>query len=250
MRWRHILAAGDAAPAGLHAIRVARDLAASAGVRCSAVTVLPPGAGEQVPDALAEHEPVVAHGVPGIEIVRVAEETGADLIVLGRTIHGDPDGLRLGSTADQVARRSRVPCLFVPEAQDCFCDHLVALDGTDRGYAVLETAQAFLGLVSGRITVVTVEPAAADGAIPHARSMRVARKLDELGRGEAGRPKIPLTVLRGDPVEAIRGALDAARAGLLVLGARRGGPGGPPVGTGVGRMLLSSAQSAVLTVPL
>lgn len=250
MRWKHVLAAGDPSPAGLHAVRVARDLAGSAGVPVSVVTVLPPGAGEQLPDALAEHDPVVAHGVPGIEIVRVAEASGSDLLVLGRTVHGEPDGMQLGPTADQVARRSRVPCLFVPEAQDCFCDQLVALDGTDRGYAVLETAQAFLGLAPGRITVVTVEPAAAGGAIPHARSMRMAGKLDELGRGQAVRPKVPLTVLRGDPVEAIRGALEATKAGLLVIGARRGGPAGPPITTGVGRMLLYSANSAVLTVPL
>lgn len=251
MEWSHILVAGDASPAGLHAVRVARELARIAGVRCSTVTVLAPGAGERVPEGLAECQPVVAHGVPGIEIVRVAEDLGADLIVLGRTVHGDPDGLRLGLTADLVARRSRVPCLFVPESQDRFCELLAALDGTDRGYAVLETAHAFLALAKGRLTVVTVEPVAEqDGAVPHARSMRVASKLDALGRGRGARLNSALQVLRGDPVEAIRGALEAATAGLLIIGARRGGPGGTPASTGVGRMLLYSAQSAVLTVPL
>ncbi|MBS1240845.1 MAG: hypothetical protein H6R40_272, partial [Gemmatimonadetes bacterium] len=41
MTWAHILAAVDPTPAGLHAVKVARGLAESAGMRLTVMTVLP-----------------------------------------------------------------------------------------------------------------------------------------------------------------------------------------------------------------
>lgn len=251
MHWGHVLAAADDTPAGLHAVRVARELTGAAGLRLSVVTVLPPGT-DRVPTALADSAPLVTHGVPGIEIVRVAEELEADLLVLGRTLHPDADSVRLGPTADQVARRSRVPCLYIPEAQDRFGQHLVALDGTERGYAVFESAREFVRLSGGAMQVVTVEPAGdSDGeALPQARSLRVAGTLDKLVGERRGRRGAALQVLRGEPVRTIRNALKDPASDLLVVGARRGGPGGPPLSTGVGRMLLYTVHCAVLTVPI
>jgi nucleotide-binding universal stress UspA family protein len=226
-------------------------LASAAGLRFSVVTVLPPGA-EAVPADLREFGPLVAHGVPGIEIVRIADELEADLLVLGRTLHAHAESLRLGPTADQVARRSRVPCLFVPEAQDRFGHHLVALDGTERGYSVFESAREFVRLSGGALKVVTVEPAGEgeDHDLPQARSLRVAGTLDRLAGANGGPGGIQLQVLRGEPVRMVRNALKDPASDLLVVGARRGGPGGPPLSSGVGRMLLYTVHCAVLTVPI
>ena len=55
-----------------------------------------------------------AYGLPGIEIGRFAEHVRADLLVLGRKQRSRGQRLLLGDTADAVARRSRIPCLFVP----------------------------------------------------------------------------------------------------------------------------------------
>lgn len=250
MHWGHVLAAADDSPAGLHAVRVARTLAQAAGLRLSVVTVRAADDEEEVPAALREFRPLVARGVPGIEIVRVAEELHADLLVLGRKLYGDPDTLQLGPTADQVARRSQVPCLFVPESQDLFRQHLVALDGTERGYLVLEAAREFVRLSGGTLQAVTVEPAEAASAEPPppGRSLQVAKALARLGMD--GVRKVALRVLHGEPVGVLRDALTHPESDLLVVGARRGGPAGPPVSTGVGRMLLYTAKCAVLTVPL
>jgi len=51
------------------------------------------------------------------EILRVAEETYADLIVMGAHAHGAPGRMFLGSTANQVVRDARCPVLIVRETQ-------------------------------------------------------------------------------------------------------------------------------------
>lgn len=52
-------------------------------------------------------------GDPSEEIIRLAEEAGADLIVLGSRGHGLLVGLLLGSVAQQVLAHARCPVLVV-----------------------------------------------------------------------------------------------------------------------------------------
>jgi nucleotide-binding universal stress UspA family protein len=51
------------------------------------------------------------------EILRVAEETGADLVVLGAHVQGGLGRLFLGSTADRVVRQAPCPVLVVRETR-------------------------------------------------------------------------------------------------------------------------------------
>jgi nucleotide-binding universal stress UspA family protein len=53
-------------------------------------------------------------GRPDVEIVRFAEEYGADLIVMGTHGYGRVKRFLLGSVADQVVRQARCPVLVVP----------------------------------------------------------------------------------------------------------------------------------------
>jgi nucleotide-binding universal stress UspA family protein len=55
----------------------------------------------------------VAHGKPYVQLLRVAAETGADLLVLG--VHGrnSIDRALFGSTTDQVVRRATCAVLTV-----------------------------------------------------------------------------------------------------------------------------------------
>ena len=80
----------------------------------------------------------IAVGVPAIEICRLAERRQADLMVLGRKQRSQLGRLLLGDTADAVARRSTIPCLFVPHDSGPFRQVLVALDGSERGMLVLK----------------------------------------------------------------------------------------------------------------
>jgi nucleotide-binding universal stress UspA family protein len=53
-------------------------------------------------------------GRPDVEIVRFAEEQGADLIVMGTHGYGGVKRLLLGSVADHVVRQASCPVLIVP----------------------------------------------------------------------------------------------------------------------------------------
>jgi nucleotide-binding universal stress UspA family protein len=63
-------------------------------------------------------ELVVRVGSPGEEIVKVADESGADLVVVGSNRHSSLHNLLLGSTAAYLATHSRVPVLVTrPKAE-------------------------------------------------------------------------------------------------------------------------------------
>jgi nucleotide-binding universal stress UspA family protein len=55
----------------------------------------------------------ILEGSPSREIVRYAEESGCDLIVMGTHGRGGIDRLLLGSVAERVVRASEVPVLTV-----------------------------------------------------------------------------------------------------------------------------------------
>jgi nucleotide-binding universal stress UspA family protein len=56
---------------------------------------------------------VIRVGSPGDEVVKVADESGADLIVVGSNRHSSLHNLLLGSTAAHLATHSRVLVLVV-----------------------------------------------------------------------------------------------------------------------------------------
>jgi nucleotide-binding universal stress UspA family protein len=279
MQLTHIVAATDESDAGRQAVRTALELAASAGARVTVVravhvgrTVLAgvPGA---VPDdaeagapALERlqrwveadlpglHNPpeinyAVAFGLPGVEIARFGEQEHADLIVLGRKPRSRMTRLLLGDTADAVARRSRLPCLFVPVGGRLPRRVLVAVDGSERGMAVLRAADGFARGIGAELSVLTVEPARPEepailaSTTPATRSTR----LQEQVRGAVGRD---LEVRRGEPAEQILEAVEQLGPDVLVIGSHRGGPAGVIEAGSTARRLAHTAPCAVLTVPL
>jgi nucleotide-binding universal stress UspA family protein len=56
---------------------------------------------------------VVRVGSPGEEIAKFAEESGADLLVVGSNRHSSLHNLLLGSTAAYLATHSRAPVLVM-----------------------------------------------------------------------------------------------------------------------------------------
>jgi nucleotide-binding universal stress UspA family protein len=274
----HIVVAADETDASRNAIRTALRWAARADARVTIVTVglpealpaialaaVPPARDPDRPPALESiqrwllselaREPtwrapehVAAVGVPGIEIARFAEKASADLLVLGRKQRSTAARLLVGDTADAVARRSRVPCLFVPAPLGVPTTVLVALDGTARGLAVLAATRSIAQALDARLALITVEPARPDeplelaGSLPAARSANLRRMLN--GDGDT------LRVRRGDVVAEILREVTATEAQVLAVGYHRGGPPGVLEVGSVARQLAHSAPCAVLTIPL
>ena len=193
-------------------------------------------------------EHAAAMGVPGIEIARFADEASADLLVLGRKQRSTAARLLVGDTADAVARRSRVPCLFVPAAVGVPTRVLVALDGSARGLAVLSATRSIAQALDAGLELLTVESAWPDEppelarSLPSARSVNLRRMLN--GDGDA------LRVRRGDVVAEILRDVTATGAQVLAVGYHRGGPPGVLELGSVARRLAHLAPCAVLTISL
>ncbi|HET9514265.1 MAG TPA: universal stress protein [Gemmatimonadales bacterium] len=250
MKWRHLVVASDGSGPGMHAVEVATTLGTSRALRITVVTVLDEG--KAVPAPLFPYRPVILRGNPGVEIARYADQWRADVVILGRRAIPRGTEFELGPTAESVVRRSSVPCLLIPEGQRDFAHIIVALDGTQRGFIVLDAAEQLHHLVNGGLEVVTVEQPDPAGAapIPRPRTMRLAEEL--AFRFRAGDGPLPeLQVRAGEPVTVLREELRHPGSDLLVVGAHRGGARGKPLdSTGVGKSLVHSVVSAILTVPL
>lgn len=141
VRVRHILCPVDFSPSSDHALDVAVSLARRAGATVTALHVVRAVDGEQElhgPEYIAElrrrqcdtaakslHEVTSAHaagvavedlvalGWPHREIVKVAGDRHADLIVMGVLGRGALDITLFGSTANQVVRRAACPVMTV-----------------------------------------------------------------------------------------------------------------------------------------
>ncbi|HET7239900.1 MAG TPA: universal stress protein [Gemmatimonadales bacterium] len=283
MKLQRIVVAVDESDAGRWAARVALDFAAVTGAEVAVLrTILArpalaaaggmangvePTAASQIeverlerwlaPElAKAGRGPEVAlavtYGVPSIEICRYAEAMRADLVVLGRKRRSAKTRLLIGDTVDAVARRSRIPCLFVTPGARSMRRILAALDGTDWGLTVMVAAHRLAAATGAELRTVTVEPPTPgepdDSGFPLARTARLQQRLREtLGRDHPG---AGLEVRRGTPVEQVLAVVDEAGADTLVVGYHRGGPAGIIEAGSTGRRLLHAAPGAVLTIPL
>jgi nucleotide-binding universal stress UspA family protein len=140
--WRKILVGTDFSRAAESALRTAVGLARGNGGRVYALhvvnVVVPSKVQDNLPglkrlfseEAQAELERalgllnvhdvpierIVKVGVPHDEIVRTAEQLGADLILIGKSRTSDHGPAWLGSTAEQVTRLARCAALVVIDA--------------------------------------------------------------------------------------------------------------------------------------
>jgi nucleotide-binding universal stress UspA family protein len=287
MNLHHILAAADESEAGHQAVRSAIDLAAHARADVTVMRAVPVGAmavaagateasdfagvGIERPSIQDLHQWIrtelrtqrepphvevgIAAGVPAIEICRLAERRQADLLVLGRKQRSQLGRLLLGDTADAVARRSTIPCLFVPPNSGPFRQVLVALDGSERGMLVLRGALGFALGAGASLRMMTVEAGPPDEqnelGLPVTRSARLERELQALLVQQPVPGAIPaVQVRRGEIVEQILDTVKATGADVLVVGYHRGGLPGIIQAGSTARRVVHTAPCAVLTIPL
>lgn len=283
MQLRNIVVGTDHSEEGRAAVQTAARLAVRCGASITVLTVTSPheteGTQAQVYESLKEFvraslravegrvpelRLAVSSGLPGVEIVRRAEAERADLVVVGRKRRTEMQRLLIGDTADSVARRSGVPCLFAVAGSGPVDHVLVALDGTERGMSVLLAAMDFTRDAGARLHGVSVEPAYENehGLDPLLTS-RGARLLETVVglRGTGGAAGVwepaappdamsPIVFHRGRVVDAVIHEVTRSRSDLLVVGYRRGGPAGVIEAGSVARRLAHESPCSVLTIPL
>jgi len=278
MPFTRIIAAVDRSPAGMHALRVAAQIAAAADAHLAVLRVvenpweyLDPSvveghrrlhAGSFADEAgtaaarelesltssvatVARPQPIVRFGLPAVELARWAELEGADLLVLGRQPVGEFERRPAGRTLTGTVRRARLPCLIVPFGQRTWGRVLAALGSSPASDSVLERATAFARLFGSELFPLHVEArgAAAAGAPHHL----------PVPTGDAGAAgavaAAPALVRQGDAAGEILKLARDEGMDVIAIGYHPGAVA-PPDASGVGPRVLHRAPCAVLTVPV
>lgn len=154
----------------------------------------------------------LGHGSSGPEIVRIAEEERAGLLVLGATGHSGLDRVVFGSTPESVIPHSPCPVLSARVATDGFQHVLVSTDFSASAEQAFPHAVAFADLHDARLTllhVATVYPA--DPMAP---------EINDDGRAQieaAARERLEDVELPGDATPTSRAVIRAlsAKDGIL-----------------------------------
>jgi nucleotide-binding universal stress UspA family protein len=255
---RSIVAGVDGSPAARSAALVARELATALGYRlvlAHAADDPPPfpygdvrvrelerrratRAGKRLlahagQDIDAERRVVL--GDAAEQLANVADEEGAELLVVGARRHGGIAAALLGSVSRRLAVTAGCPVLIVPPgADERFLDQagpdariVCGFDGSEGARRALAVAERLADRLDAEAVPIFVDPV----------------------RGWHDAPPIPVRVEVGDPVQALRE--QAARDGvrMLVLGSRGLGPVRGALLGSVSAALATSAACPVLVVP-
>jgi nucleotide-binding universal stress UspA family protein len=197
----------------------------------------------------------VAVGDPKEEIVRAAEEWGADLVVLGARGLGKIKRFVLGSVSLAVARHARCPVLVVKGRPRKLGSVLVAIDGSEDSF---QAVRFLLSLPLPRPTKVrlvsVVEPIRYPASAPRAlrgQLIRMLRELENERRGQLEKvleraatqfddkvTRVTRSTSTGNPADEIVATAAVHDTDLVVVGARGHG--------GMARLLLGSVSEKVL----
>lgn len=207
----------------------------------------------------------IREGKPAQEILRLTEETDADLVIVGEQGPARGVAALLGSTAERVLFESRVPVLIARKVGDSPPRHLLAaVDPSEVVPDVLAWAGALLGRFDATITVLNVvnRVLLADEltGLPTARTLQrvedeattaIRRWLEGVVR-KAGLPpsRVEAKVIVGDPSYEI--ISEAARDGatdLVLLGSKGGDIARTPLIGRIVNKVVRSAPCSVLVVP-
>ncbi len=181
----------------------------------------------------------IEFGHPSIEIPRHAETAMADLIVLGRKPRTRAMRSHQGDVADEVMRRSTLPCLLVPPHAAPIHRVLVAVHASVRGWRVITEARDVTNAIGATLRAITVEPGVEHPqAISQAGTLKLRAELGDI-----------LTVRHGVVFDQVLAEVHETSPDLLIIGVERGGPPATLQRGSVSRQLAHAAPCPVLTIP-
>jgi len=188
-----------------------------------------------------------AFGWPSVELVRRAEETSADLIVLGGS------GRATVGPAEDVTpatlRRGRVPVLIAPPVHEVYQRVVACVDNSPNAAKVLEAATAMGHCLGVPTVALHVESAASDVVAGGGRRPWLSRLEECAGGGTA--LALETVVRQGDVVSEVLSEADNGPTALIVFGYHRGmNYGAAGAVTTVTARLLRRARHALLAVPV
>lgn len=199
----------------------------------------------------ADVDVAVRSGAADVAVVRYAEQTGVDLVVVGATGRTGLARLLLGSTAERVVRHAH--CSVLVARTSPAANHvLVATDLSEAAFPAVERAKLEAELRGASLHLLHVMDfsslgwAAAAGPlggfsvpIPAAQMADMRRLAEDALQGLGG-PKATVHVVEGSPKRGIVATAESLPASLVVVGTHGR--------TGLARMALGSVAEAVARV--
>lgn len=213
-------------------------------------------------------EIVVVEGTPAREIVRLAEQVRADLLVMGTHGHGGFERLLLGSVTEKVVRMSRSAVLTIPPAADppaarqvLYKTILCAVDFSDASNRAVEYAISLAKENRARLILLHVVEGFVDEAVldvnVHWNVPEYRRYLeqDALSRLKAVVPEEARTTVQaeerlasGKPYQGILRITDEIGADLIVMGVQGSAALGAWAFGSTTHHMVREARCPVLTV--
>jgi nucleotide-binding universal stress UspA family protein len=203
------------------------------------------------------------------EIVRVASEWPADVIVMGTHGRGGFERVMLGSVAEQVLRRAPCPVLTVPRHLGpshelpavTFKTIVCGIDLTHESAAALQFALSLGVEADGKVVLVHAIADVLDPVSPFAAQFNVPEftqaieddardRVQQMLPGETrGWCEPDIVLVHGKPAREILRKAEAVDADLIVLGVHARGPLGVALFGHTAEHVLRAASCPVLTVP-
>lgn len=185
-------------------------------------------------------------GDPVEEIVRVAEEERAGLVILGYPKRSRLERVLLGRTAAKVIGLSPCDVLMIPEHSEIdFTRILVGIDGSrysmEAGQRALDLALAFGGEVHALTVLdIALERSFLFGVLDEARQKSFPPLQTLVGQGERLGVKVLTEILHGAPYDTILRYSEDKGINMIVLGTRGR--------TDLGSLLLGSVVERVASM--
>jgi nucleotide-binding universal stress UspA family protein len=211
-------------------------------------------------------ELVVAVGKPAAEILRIAQESASDLIVMGSHGRSGVTKKFFGSTTERVLRETSIPVLLTPATAPRVAAVTDVSRHVQRVVAPVDLTEASprqtrmaAGIADGLgvslLLVHVLEPMyvpprvkLAIPSVDYDRRAEAERQLRELSDACGSHSPVETLVLTGDASEEIASVVEARRAGLIVMGLHSSGRLGRRMGTVTYRVLCLT-HALVLALP-
>jgi nucleotide-binding universal stress UspA family protein len=219
----------EEAPYVSELIEEARDATRAAGSRIEGILQRARLMAEECQVKLHTH---VIMGHPVRDIIALAADLDADLLVIGAQGHSDFYGRLIGSKAERVTQLARCPVLVVKQNEakvfrPTFDKILHAIDGSKHSFQALELALALAKLNNSELHTVSVEELPYPDQVEENRAVtpEVAGRIEAVlqrARAMAGESQVTLHthVVAGRPVHVIVKLAADLGADLLVFGAQ------------------------------
>ena len=205
----------------------------------------------EVPPGIRVRQRAPVAPSPARGLTELAEQEGADLVVIGSSRHAEPGRIRLEHTAGRLLEGAPCAVAVAPgglRETEAFHHVGVAYDGSPEAQAAVLAAYDIAVRSRAAVTLLYALPENASETAGRAAALEAQEQLDAAADAAPAGVNPRTVVLYGPPGQAIRDACDGV-VDLLVTGSRGDGPMQRALLGSVSEALTDGAQYPVLVLP-